>query len=103
MRKRYSAKVINSPRWPALRMAAKRRDGFKCRQCGSVLKLEVHHEKPVRTHPELAYDLDNLATLCSRCHARVTRIEVGLGSSLDAERAKWDVLINELCRSNTEN
>lgn len=32
---------------------------------------EVHHLKPVRQHPELAFDLQNLQTLCIPCHHRI--------------------------------
>ena len=55
---RPSAPVIRSPRWPALRLAAKRRDDWRCVQCGARGRLEVDHVKPVRTHPELAFDLE---------------------------------------------
>ncbi len=55
--KRHSAKVINDKRWPALRLAAKRRDGFRCVKCNAVGRLEVDHIKPVRDTPELAFDL----------------------------------------------
>lgn len=38
---------------------------------------EVHHIKPLVTHPELAFDWDNLAGICTICHhnieARVRR------------------------------
>lgn len=74
---RHSARVIGSKRWPALRLAAKRRDGFRCVECGAVGRLEVDHVKPVRTHPELAFDLSNLQTLCASCHTRKTRLECG--------------------------
>ena len=91
---RHSASVIRSNRWPALRLAAKRRDGFKCISCGSVGRLEVDHIRPVRTHPELSFDLDNLQTLCSACHTRKTRVEVG-HPELSPQRRAWRDLLTE--------
>jgi 5-methylcytosine-specific restriction endonuclease McrA len=32
---------------------------------------EVHHIKPLHTHPELAYVKSNLVGLCQKCHAKV--------------------------------
>ncbi len=69
--------VYRTQQWQALRLAAKRRDGFKCTGCGSHGRLEVHHVKSVRTHPELALDLANLACLCGQCHHKQTMAERG--------------------------
>ncbi|RWC90044.1 MAG: HNH endonuclease [Mesorhizobium sp.] len=69
--------VYRSKQWQALRLAAKRRDGFKCTSCGSRGRLEVHHDKPVRQAPELAYDLHNLKCLCASCHTKQTMAERG--------------------------
>lgn len=84
--------VYRDARWPALRLAAKRRDGFKCVTCGSRLRLEVDHVEPVRDAPERAFDLGNLQTLCGPCHARKTKIEVGL-PDLPPERQAWRDLV----------
>lgn len=35
----------------------------------------AHHIQPLGTHPHLAFDLSNLAPLCTACHAKVERIE----------------------------
>lgn len=98
---RYSARVLRSKRWQVVRLQAKRRDGFACIQCGSRLGLEVDHKEPVRTHPEKAYDLSNIQTLCGRCHARKTRIEVGMGVENPAREA-WKVAVAELQRRKLE-
>lgn len=45
-----------------------RANGWRCVQCGSNKELEAHHIKPVVHHPELAYDIDNITTLCHVCH-----------------------------------
>lgn len=98
---RHSATVLRSKRWPALRYAAKRRDGWACVQCGDKHRLEVDHIKPVRTHPGLAFDLGNLQTLCGACHARKTRLECG-HPSLSPERQQWRDLVRETHRKPTE-
>jgi len=93
---RYSAAVIRSRRWRALRLQALRRDGWRCVKCGGRRRLEVDHVKPVRTHPELAFVLDNLQTLDAPCHSRKTRIEIGLGAEdNDPRREAWRNLLNE--------
>ena len=92
---RYSAAVIRSPRWKAVRLQVKQRDGFKCVSCGAHGRLECDHIKPVRTHPELAFDPENLQTLCITCHSRKTRQEVGL-DEIHPERAAWRDLIRAI-------
>lgn len=89
----HSAKVCRSKRWPALRLAAKRRDGFACVKCGAVGSLEVDHIKPVRDAPELSFELSNLQTLCIRCHSRKTQLECGFGNEVSPARAAWRDLL----------
>lgn len=36
---------------------------------------ETHHRQPLATHPHLAYDPANLASVCGACHARITGME----------------------------
>jgi len=91
---RYSRGVTKSKRWKALRQQALRRDGWKCVACKAVGRLEVDHILPVRTHPELAFDLTNLQTLCASCHSRKTRIECG-HDPLDPQRQRWRDLLKE--------
>ena len=95
---RYSAAVLRSQRWKGVRYQAKRHDGWQCVQCGAKGRLEVDHIQPVRSHPERAFDLSNLQTLCVSCHARKTRIEIGLGRE-DPAREAWRMLVRETCRS----
>ena len=52
-----------------IRKAVIMRDGFECMECGrSNTVLEVHHIKPRRCNG--SNTLDNLITLCSKCHQR---------------------------------
>lgn len=94
---RHGASIYRTPQWKALRFMARRRDGFACVQCGAKGRLEVDHIKPIRTHPELALDLGNLQCLCIACHARKTRLEIGLGE-LPPERQAWRDLLRNMQR-----
>jgi DEAD/DEAH box helicase domain-containing protein len=71
------------PNWLTQRDAARRRDGYRCRTCGAPERdgrqHDVHHIRPFREFEYLpgenevhlqANALDNLITLCSRCHRR---------------------------------
>jgi 5-methylcytosine-specific restriction enzyme A len=95
MYSRFSARTIRSKRWPALRLAALRRDGWACVECGARGQLQVDHRRPVREAPELAFDLDNLQSLCCACHGRKTRGEIGLPPP-DPERRKWRAAVQAL-------
>lgn len=45
----------------------KRADGM-CERCGENPIENIHHEKPVSTHPHLQLDKDNLWGVCEECH-----------------------------------
>lgn len=49
-----------------------KRDGGRCRLCGSREKLEVHHIIAVSCDPErkFMYNVDNGITLCHACHVQ---------------------------------
>ena len=96
--KRHSAKITRTQRWKALRMQALERDGWRCVQCPERRGLEVDHILPVRVRPDLAWSLVNLQCLCGRCHARKTRIEIGLGRPNPAREA-WKKLVREMDRN----
>jgi 5-methylcytosine-specific restriction enzyme A len=92
---RPSAAVTRTARWRALRLQALRRDGFRCRSCGARGRLEVHHVRPVRTHPALGFDLGNLEALCASCHTLRTREELG-AKPLSPARLSWRQAVREL-------
>jgi group II intron reverse transcriptase/maturase len=54
--------------WAELRLAVLERDGYQCTQCGSTSNLHVHHRRAQRQGG--THQMDNLQTLCERCHAR---------------------------------
>lgn len=69
-------KFYQCKEWRTLRLKALERDNYECQECkkrGKVTtskdtKLEVHHIKEVKKHPELALVLNNLKTVCVDCH-----------------------------------
>lgn len=85
--------VYRSRRWAAVRLLAKRRDGFACTSCGARGRLEVHHVQSVRSRPDLAFDLANLRCLCPGCHVRIER---GIPPPTAASTAWRNLLQKEL-------
>lgn len=82
-------KFYDSDKWKHLREEVKKRDNYECQKCkrnGSVtidlneysetakrkkISLVVHHIKELEDHPDLALEIDNLETLCVRCHNQI--------------------------------
>lgn len=91
---RPSRLATNNRRWPALRLAAKRRDDYRCVKCGARGRLEVDHIEPVRLRPDLAFSLENLQSLCPSCHARKTNEE--MGRKPNPARVAWRAAVAEL-------
>jgi hypothetical protein len=56
--------------WAALRLAVLERDHYRCVKCGNAENLHVHHIQSRRKHG--ANQMDNLQTLCDRCHMETT-------------------------------
>ena len=87
--------IYRDPRWMVVRLEAKRRDDWRCQRCGAKGRLEVHHIKRVKEHPELAYTLKNLMTLCGACHAKETARETGINPELSPARKEWRELLEK--------
>ena len=88
------SEVHRDRRWPAVRLAAKRRDRFRCVKCGGRTHLEVAHIVSAKARPDLAFDLSNVRTLDRRCHVEETRAERS-GEVVPA-RQQWRVLVCEM-------
>lgn len=62
------------PDWSVIAEKVRLRDGYTCRDCGTRQrrpKLDVHHLIPLRSFGgdyETANHLDNLISVCKRCH-----------------------------------
>ena len=61
-----------SGRWKKKRKHILKRDGFLCQECKKngrrVAAKTVHHVKELELYPKLAFDDDNLVSLCEACH-----------------------------------
>jgi 5-methylcytosine-specific restriction endonuclease McrA len=69
-------KVINTARWRQVRDRARARDNNECQHAGHDYcagRLEVHHITKVTADSALAFDLDNLITLCQHHHSLLER------------------------------
>lgn len=77
---KQSHPFYRSKAWRKVRAMALQRDGGMCVACmdrfrrGEMTKPRratmVHHIKPLEERPDLALDLNNLASNCDACHAR---------------------------------
>lgn len=103
--RKHSRPVLRTRRWKALRHVILERDGWACVDCGTRRgRLEIDHIQPVKLRPDLAFDPGNLATRCSRCHAKKTRIEVGFAPVFDSpDRQAWAKAVAELATNKTSN
>ncbi len=99
---RHSKKITRGARWHVLRMAVLERDAWACVKCGSQRRLEVDHVKPVRTHPDLAYVMANLQTLCATHHTQKTRLEIGF-KPVPEDRQAWRNSVDALMRGANPN
>jgi 5-methylcytosine-specific restriction endonuclease McrA len=78
--KRFGApdRLRASVRWRNLSAAQLRRHPL-CQSVWCVGQTtpatETHHRRPLVTHPHLAYDPANLASVCPQCHPRLTAME----------------------------
>lgn len=67
-------KLLADPRWKERSRQVMERDGFKCRNCGNIDSLQVHHRQyhfrviaGIHAEP-WNYEDKYLITLCSSCH-----------------------------------
>ena len=71
------AKYLQSKRWKAVSKQVMDKYGYKCVDCGSVIKLNVHHLTYKHIGKEEDH-LDDLTLLCNKCHKQVH----GIGDEL---------------------
>lgn len=87
MTDREVKQIYNSSRWQQVRDRILIRDRHECQDCIQRLRMaavsgerlfgedtkirratQVHHIKELRTYPDLAFEEDNLISLCTQCH-----------------------------------
>ena len=75
MRKQDIKKIYNSKAWATVRQKALIRDNFLCIPCckqGIETRAdEVHHIIEVQDDIRKAYDLENLESICHKCHMKL--------------------------------
>ena len=62
-----ACEIRSSDRWKKLSKMIKSHYPV-CSWCQKKLTFEVHHIKPVSDFPDLAFNVDNLLPLCTKCH-----------------------------------
>lgn len=60
---------LNTIYWRGVSLFVKRRDGWRCSECGSTKKIKVHH-KTYDNHGAETMHLEDLTTLCDKCHKK---------------------------------
>ena len=68
-------KVLNSKRWAKFRVLALERDNYMCTNCKFERATIVHHVVHIDAsninNANLVFNLDNVTSLCTKCHNRV--------------------------------
>jgi 5-methylcytosine-specific restriction endonuclease McrA len=102
----YDSSVIHD--WSQTRDTVFERDGMACAMCGRShlsryregpmdLWAEVDHVLAVSEAPERQYDLENLRTVCHRCHAEKTAQErLAAAAGLEAAEKTAQALIGSM-------
>lgn len=58
---------LKTPYWKSISQFVKNRDFCRCVKCGNQKRLHVHH-KTYEHHGDELHHLDDLITLCNKCH-----------------------------------
>ena len=77
-----------------------RGDNYQCVKCGSKENLEIHHKIPYSNFllPRNANKLENLVTLCKKCHQSEHKVEVKVSEEflklLKREKERYGLKLN---------
>lgn len=66
---RTTGSIYNKQQWKRVRMMKLKRTPL-CEVCNNPAE-HVHHIRPVKEDISLAYDLNNLQSLCISCHSKL--------------------------------
>lgn len=82
--------------WQGLRQQVLDRDHYICQYCGQPNSNTVDHIVPIEYDSHLKYHLDNLATICRKCHRLKTdweheRYGTGQGNEIKNVSEVFDV------------
>lgn len=94
-RRRIYFKYLESAHWKSLRQQAWKRDDYKCTCCGSPNNLQGHHVK--YRNPLERCTVDDIQTLCQKCHDALHRAKAKERKDNRKERRKRsmiDVILN---------
>lgn len=88
-----SNKFYKTYKWVKKRKEALLRDNNECQECkknGRYHKAEcVHHIKELKKYPELALDINNLTSLCNRCHNLIHEKHLSKAKPKFINEEKW--------------
>ena len=83
---------LTSPVWQAKRSERLKIDQYKCQNCGSPFRLQVHHLRyPVVLGTENIYT--DLITLCDNCHSMVEQGKKEVKQRWDEEKREREQLL----------
>ncbi len=75
MTKEEREQFYNSPKWRHKAKQILRRDKYQCQLCKRYGRLTeakiVHHKLELDEYPELAFDDNNLVSVCMKCHNKL--------------------------------
>lgn len=75
MTREETEKFYTSAKWRRKQKAILRRDHYQCQLCkryGRITEAKiVHHKLELAEYPELAFDDDNLVSVCQACHNKL--------------------------------
>ena len=95
---RYKDKTVNpiykTTKWvKRVRPKVLTRDGQQCQNCKRFGKAErattVHHVVPLSFDSGRAFDMENLVSLCAKCHGSFHRLDQGCLSQAGEQFGQW--------------
>jgi 5-methylcytosine-specific restriction endonuclease McrA len=67
LKKKNYKLFLKSKYWKEVRLVVYKRDNYKCVYCGSKEKIQAHH-LTYKNHYKEHKNLQDLITLCEKCH-----------------------------------